>query len=72
MYNFIIIFFQSLRPEISRLRSAVDKAVSNREEYVNKFCSNMNKDVMELSHEVKDIKNDAQVLKVNSVSQLVK
>ena len=52
---------QSLRPEVSRLRSAVDKAVSNRERYVDKFCSHLNKDISELSHEVKDIKNDAQV-----------
>jgi dynein heavy chain len=52
--------YQSLRPEVSRLRSAVDKAVSNREQYVDKFCSHLNKDIMELSQEVKDIKNEAQ------------
>lgn len=59
----IIIFhnIQSLRPEVSRLRSAVDKAVSNREQYVDKFCSHLNKDITELSREVKDIKNEAQV-----------
>ena len=56
---------QSLRPEVNRLRNAVDKAVSNRERYVDKFCSHLNKDIAELAHEVKDIKNDAQVLQCN-------
>ena len=28
---------------------------------MDKFCSHLNKDIMELSQEVKDIKNEAQV-----------
>ncbi len=55
---------QSLRPEVMRLRTVVDKAVSNRETYVNKFCSNLDKDIQELGKEAKEIKNLAQVRKV--------
>ena len=54
------------------MRSAVDKAVSNRERYVDKFCSHLNKDINELSQEVKDVKNDAQVtnIKIGVVTKL--
>ena len=39
----------------------MDKALSNRERYINRFCRHLDKDINELGHEVKDIKNDAQV-----------
>ncbi len=44
-----------------RLRAAVDKAASNREQYVDKFCNNLDRDITELGKEVKEIKNQAQV-----------
>ncbi len=44
-----------------RLRTAVDKATSNREQYVDKFCHNVDKDITELGKEVKDIKNQGLV-----------
>ena len=53
---------QSLRPEVMRLRSAVDKAVSDREKYVDKFCNHLDRDIVELGKEVKEIKNQSQVL----------
>ena len=52
---------QSLRPEVLRLRTAVDKATSNREQYVDKFCRNVDKDIFELGKEVKGIKNQGLV-----------
>lgn len=45
-----------------RLRAAVDKAASNREQYVDKFCNNLDRDITELGKEVKEIKNEAQVI----------
>ena len=52
---------QSLRPEVTRFYTAVDKAVSNRDQYINKFCSSLDRDITELEKEVKEIKNKAQV-----------
>ncbi len=52
---------QSLRPEVMRLRSAVDKAVSDRETYVNKFCNNLDRDIVELGKDLKEVKTQAQV-----------
>lgn len=48
-----------------RLRAAVDKAVSNREQYVDKFCNNLDRDITDLGKEVKEIKNQAQVCMQN-------
>ncbi len=39
----------------------MDKATSNREQYVDKFCHNVDKDITELGKEVKDIKNQGLV-----------
>ena len=39
----------------------MDKAASNREQYVDKFCNNLDRDITELGKEVKEIKNQAQV-----------
>ena len=52
---------QSLRPEVSRLRTAVDKGTSNKEQYIHKFCTQLDKDIAELDKEAKEIKNEAQV-----------
>ena len=52
---------QTLRPAVSSLRSSVDKAVSQREQNIQKFCMHLDKDIEELGREVKEIKNQAQV-----------
>ena len=44
-----------------RLRTAVDKATSSREQYVDKFCHHLDRDITELGKEVKDIKNQGLV-----------
>lgn len=43
------------------LRSSVDRVVSQREQYISKFCRHLDRDITELGKEVKDIKNEAQV-----------
>ena len=39
----------------------MDKAASNREQYIDKFCRHLDKDIVELGQDVKEIKNDSQV-----------
>ena len=39
----------------------MDKGVSNREQYIDKFCRHLDKDIVELGHDVKEIKNNSQV-----------
>ena len=46
---------------MSRLRTSIDKAVSNREQYVDKFCNYLDRDITELGKEVKEIKELSQV-----------
>ena len=50
-----------MRPAMNGLRMSVDKAVSNREQNISKFCAHLDKDIEELGKEVKEIKNIAQV-----------
>ena len=57
----IHLVMQSLRPEVMRLRTAVDKATSSREQYVDKFCHHLGKDITELGRDVKEIKNQGLV-----------
>lgn len=61
VYSHMHTLIQSLRPEVNRLRTAVDKGTSNREQYVHKFCTQLDKDIAELDKEAKEIKNEAQV-----------
>ena len=39
----------------------MDKASSNRDKYVDKFCFCLDRDITELAKEVKEVKNQAQV-----------
>ena len=41
----------------------MDKATSNREQYVSKFCHHLDQDIAALTKEVKEIKSQAQVLR---------
>jgi len=54
-------FFQTLNPNLLNLRNVVDKAVSNRDVYVEKFRQLLDKDIDELVKDVKAIKRDCQV-----------
>ena len=53
--------YHTLKPAVSGLRNSVDKGVSQRDQYINKFCRMLDKDIVELGKEVKAIKNEAQV-----------
>lgn len=53
--------FSTLKPAVQGLRNSVDKVVSSREQYIDKFCRHLDNDITDLEKEVKDIKNDAQV-----------
>ncbi len=46
----------------------MDKATSNREQYIDKFCRHLDKDITELGHDVKEIKNDSQVSRQECIS----
>ena len=53
--------YHTLKPAVGGLRNSVDKGVSQRDQYINKFCRMLDKDIAELGKEVKAIKNEAQV-----------
>lgn len=52
---------QTLNPAITNVRNAIDKALAERDTNVDKFCTHLDKDIAELTKEVKEIKQDAQV-----------
>lgn len=52
--------FSTLKPAVQGLRNSVDKVVSSREQYIDKFCRHLDRDITDVDKEVKDIKNDAQ------------
>ena len=51
-----------LKPAVQGLRSSVDRVMSQREQYIDKFCRFLDKDIVALRKELKGIKNEAQVL----------
>ena len=53
--------YSTLKPAVQAVRSSVDRVVSSREQYIDKFCRNLDRDITDLGKEVKDIKNEAQV-----------
>lgn len=55
--------FNMLKPAVQGLRSSVDRVMSQREQYIDKFCRFLDKDIVALRKELKGVKNEAQVLK---------
>ena len=53
--------YQTLNPSINNVLNCIDKALAEREQNVDKFCSHLDKDVAELFKEVKEIKQEVQV-----------
>ena len=51
-----------LKPAVQGLRSSVDRVMSQREQYIDKFCRFLDKDIVALRKELKGLKNEAQVL----------
>ena len=48
--------YQSLGPSITRVRNAIDKSLAERDGNVDKFCVRLDKDIAELSREVKEVR----------------
>lgn len=67
--------YKTLRPSIHGVRNAIDKAVSERDANIDKFCNHMDKDIAELGKEVKAVKEEGQnpqILDVNSDQAKIK
>ena len=52
---------QTLNPNITTVRNAIDKALTERDSNIDKFCTHLDKDIAELGKEVKEVKQEAQV-----------
>ncbi|XP_046331899.2 dynein axonemal heavy chain 6-like [Haliotis rufescens] len=67
--------YQTLGPSITNVRNAIDKCLTERDANIDKFCTHLDKDIGELTKEVKEIKQEAQnpiILDVNSDTDRVK
>ncbi|XP_065911794.1 dynein axonemal heavy chain 6-like [Dysidea avara] len=63
--------YQTLRPAVNGLSMSLDKALSNREQNLNKFCAHLDRDIEKLAEGAKDIQDQAQdpiILDANSDS----
>ncbi|KAK3599709.1 hypothetical protein CHS0354_037182 [Potamilus streckersoni] len=70
-----IAVYQTLNPSITNVRNAIDKALTERDANIDKFCTHLDKDIAELSKEVKEVKQEAQnpiILDVHSEKEKVK
>uniref|UniRef100_A0A6Q2Z4C9 Dynein, axonemal, heavy chain 6 n=1 Tax=Esox lucius TaxID=8010 RepID=A0A6Q2Z4C9_ESOLU len=52
--------YATLKPSVTSVRNAIDKAVGERDANVEKFCTHLQKDISELNAEVKQVKELAQ------------
>ncbi|XP_050398729.1 dynein axonemal heavy chain 6 [Patella vulgata] len=52
--------YQTLGPSITNVRNAIDKALTERDANIDKFCSHLDKDIAELAKDVKEVKQEAQ------------
>nr|XP_006813236.1 PREDICTED: dynein heavy chain 6, axonemal [Saccoglossus kowalevskii] len=52
--------YQTLNPSVSAVRNAIDKAVGERDANIDKFCNTLDKDILELNKDVKEIKQESQ------------
>lgn len=52
---------QTLGPSITNVRNAIDKCLTERDANIDKFCTHLDKDIGELTKDVKEIKQEAQV-----------
>lgn len=58
----VLWFFQTLNPSITGVRNAIDKSLTERDANIDKFCTHLDKDIAELGKEVKEVKQEAQVM----------
>ncbi|CAB4027440.1 dynein heavy chain 6, axonemal-like isoform X1, partial [Paramuricea clavata] len=52
--------YQTLNNAVSMVRSAIDKALADRDQNLDKFCTRLDKDIALLGKEVKSVKQQAQ------------
>ncbi|KAG7458844.1 hypothetical protein MATL_G00224900 [Megalops atlanticus] len=67
--------YATLKPSISKVRSAIDKAVGEKDANISKFCQNLQHDIAELNKEVRRVKEQAQngqILDINAERPKVK
>ncbi|BFZ25685.1 hypothetical protein BsWGS_28724 [Bradybaena similaris] len=55
-----LVVYQTLHPSIITVRNAIDKALTERDSNIDKFCNHLDKDIAELVKEVKEVKQEAQ------------
>lgn len=53
--------YATLKPSIVAVRNVIDKAVGDRESNITRFCQHLDKDILELNKDVKELKQQAQV-----------
>lgn len=51
------------------MRNAIDKSLTERDSNIDKFCNHLDKDIAELGKEVKEVKQEAQVIFVTIVKK---
>ncbi len=52
--------FQALSSSINNVLNAIDKSLAERDQNVDKFCAHLDKDIQELTREVKVVKRESQ------------
>lgn len=52
---------QTLRPTVTAVRNVIDKSLAERDANIDKLCTHIDKDIVTLGKEVKEVKQKAQV-----------
>ncbi|XP_047126546.1 dynein axonemal heavy chain 6 isoform X3 [Hydra vulgaris] len=66
--------YQTLKPSMVVVRNTIDKSLAERDANINKFCACLNKDILQLTKEVRQVKQEAQnpqILDPNSTASNV-
>ena len=58
---FVFMYLQTLRPTVTAVRNVIDKSLAERDANIDKMCTHIDKDVVSLGKEVKEVKQKAQV-----------
>ena len=61
MYYFVFMYLQTLRPTVTAVRNVIDKSLAERDANIDKMCTHIDKDIVSLGKEVKEVKQKAQV-----------
>lgn len=55
-------YLQTLRPTVTAVRNVIDKSLAERDANIDKMCTHIDKDIVSLGKEVKEVKQKAQVM----------